>query len=196
MFGKIIYIGNNMAHVEIGANVSTDIMNMHVIFEKDDVKILGEVEDIDQSIVKIKLLGEFLNGKLVGGLTRKPSLDSNLRIIDPSEVPALLGDNDENSLLLGSSPYYNNSNIYINVNKMLAGRRNDSERPEKSGDHRGGTGGYIRARGDYFPGFRPGSDGRLRRIPGAADLHFHQSGDYESAADSRTGREQADSGAL
>lgn len=120
MFGKIIYIGNNMAHVEIGANVSTDIMNMHVIFEKDDVKILGEVEDIDQSIVKIKLLGEFLNGKLVGGLTRKPSLDSNLRIIDPSEVPALLGDNDENSLLLGSSPYYNNSNIYINVNKFFS----------------------------------------------------------------------------
>ena len=31
MFGKIVYIGNNMAHVEIGENVTTDIMNMHVI---------------------------------------------------------------------------------------------------------------------------------------------------------------------
>ena len=46
MFGKIVYISNNMAHVQLGENVTTDIMNMHVIFEKDGVKILGEVEDI------------------------------------------------------------------------------------------------------------------------------------------------------
>ena len=63
MFGKIVYISNNMAHVQLGENVTTDIMNMHVIFEKDGVKILGEVEDIDKEIIKIKLLGEFVDGK-------------------------------------------------------------------------------------------------------------------------------------
>lgn len=120
MFGKIVYISNNMAHVQLGENVTTDIMNMHVIFEKDGVKILGEVEDIDKEIIKIKLLGEFVDGKLIGGLTRKPSLDSTLRVIDKEEVPALLGDSDENSLLLGSSPYYDQSSIYVNVNKFFS----------------------------------------------------------------------------
>lgn len=120
MFGKIVYIGNNMAHVEIGESVTTDIMNMHVVFEKNDVKILGEVEDIDGKLIKIKLLGEFIDGKLVGGLTRKPSLDSTLRVIDTTEVPLLLGDADENSLLLGESPYYDKAPVHINVNKFFS----------------------------------------------------------------------------
>lgn len=120
MFGKIIYIGNNIAHVKMGDNVTTDIMNMHVVFEKNDIKILGEVEDIDKELIKIKLLGEFINGKLVGGLTRKPSLDSTVRVIDLSEVPALLGDNDANSLLLGESPYYDKAPVYVNVNKFFS----------------------------------------------------------------------------
>lgn len=120
MFGKIIYVGNNMAHVETSENVTTDIMNMHVIFEKGETKILGEVEDIDKEIIKIKLLGEFIEGKLVGGLTRKPSLDSTVRVIDPSEVPELLGHDDGNSLLLGESPYYDKAPIYVNVNKFFS----------------------------------------------------------------------------
>ena len=47
MFGKIVYISDNMAHVEIPQDkpLSTDLMNMHVVFEDDDKKILGEVEE-------------------------------------------------------------------------------------------------------------------------------------------------------
>ena len=45
MFGKIVYISDNMAHVEIPQDkpLSTDLMNMHVVFEDEDKKILGEV---------------------------------------------------------------------------------------------------------------------------------------------------------
>ena len=45
MFGKIIYISATEAHVATPENVerSTDLMNMHVIFEDNDKKIIGEV---------------------------------------------------------------------------------------------------------------------------------------------------------
>lgn len=59
MFGKIVYISDNMAHVEIPQDkpLSTDLMNMHVVFEDEDKKILGEVEDISSTLVKIRFLG-------------------------------------------------------------------------------------------------------------------------------------------
>ena len=43
MFGKILYIGDNIARVALieGAVVS-DIMNLHVIFEDEKKQILGE----------------------------------------------------------------------------------------------------------------------------------------------------------
>ena len=48
MFGKILYISDTEAHVEIpkDGSLSTNIMNMHVIFEDEKKKILGEVEDL------------------------------------------------------------------------------------------------------------------------------------------------------
>ena len=49
MFGKIVYISNTEAHVEVphDGSLSTNIMNMHVMFEDENKSILGEVEDID-----------------------------------------------------------------------------------------------------------------------------------------------------
>ena len=42
MLGKIIYMNNTTAHVLVSDNikVSTNIMNMHVIFEDSNKKIL------------------------------------------------------------------------------------------------------------------------------------------------------------
>ena len=49
MFGKIKYITEGEAHIE--ANIlegqDTDVMNMNVIFEAPDQRILGEVEEVN-----------------------------------------------------------------------------------------------------------------------------------------------------
>ena len=52
MFGKIVYISDNIAHIEIpeGTPVAMNLMNMHVVFEDDVKKILGEVEDVSKEI--------------------------------------------------------------------------------------------------------------------------------------------------
>jgi len=58
MIGKIIYISNNMAHIQPNGKVSNNLMNMHVIFEDKDKKILGEIEDISPELIKVNFLGE------------------------------------------------------------------------------------------------------------------------------------------
>ena len=56
MLGKIIYISNNIAHVQVPSNVKipTSLMNMHVIFEDTNKKVLGEIDDISKDLIKIR----------------------------------------------------------------------------------------------------------------------------------------------
>ena len=60
-------MNNNVAHIKVteGMDLTSNLMNMHVIFEDEKKKILGEVEDIDQKIIKVSFLGEIINGRFV-----------------------------------------------------------------------------------------------------------------------------------
>ena len=122
MFGKIIYISATEAHVATPENVerSTDLRNMHVIFEDNDKKIIGEVEDVSKDIIKIRLLGEVANGRFVGGVIRKPTFNSQLRLISREEVGLLVGEDNNNSLTLGVSPLYNDYPIRVDINDLFS----------------------------------------------------------------------------
>ena len=122
MFGKIVYISNNEAHVEIplGGALSTNIMNMHVIFEDENKKILGEVEDISSDLIKIRFLGEIEGDHFVGGVIRKPTFNAKLRLISPSEVKMIVGDDTPNSLVIGESPLYDGCNINVDINDLFS----------------------------------------------------------------------------
>ena len=61
MFGKILYISDSMAYVQnlAGSNVQADLMNMHVIFESNGERILGEITEVNSSEIKIRFFGLF-----------------------------------------------------------------------------------------------------------------------------------------
>ena len=63
MFGKIIYIGESEAHVEnlIKDANTADLMNVNVVFEDNNQRILGEVQELNSDIIKIRFLGEYIN---------------------------------------------------------------------------------------------------------------------------------------
>ena len=65
MFGKIVYIGDSEAHVENLQKEASeaDLMNMNVIFEESNQRILGEVFELGNEVIKIRFLGEYINGK-------------------------------------------------------------------------------------------------------------------------------------
>ncbi len=122
MFGKIIYISDNVAHIEIpaGTPVAENLMNMHVIFEDDKKKILGEIEDISQNLIKVGFLGEIVNGRFVGGVIRKPTLSSNIRIITKEELALIIGEDKPGSMILGNSPLYDDCQIRVDINDLFS----------------------------------------------------------------------------
>ena len=120
MFERILSITKNFAIVEISSNISDDILNYNVILEDKEKKILGEIEEVINNEVKISFLGEFINDRFYSGIIRRPSLESNIRIINKQELGELVGDNDNRTMILGVSPLYNNYPIKVNINEMFS----------------------------------------------------------------------------
>ncbi len=118
MFKEITSISKNFAMVRIDGNVNDDLLNMNVIFEDGTKKILGEVEEVIDNQLKVSFLGEFIDGRFLGGIIRKPSLTSKIRMINQQELGELVGDNDDKSMVLGLSPLYNNYPVKINIDEM------------------------------------------------------------------------------
>lgn len=120
MFGKINSITKNYAIVNVSDDISDDILNFNVIFEDKNIKILGEIEELVNSQVKIAFLGEFINNKFYSGIIRRPTFNAVVRIINKMELSELAGDNDPKSMILGDSPLYNNYPIKVNINDMFS----------------------------------------------------------------------------
>ena len=108
MFLNILKITENIATVAInkGGQMMPDLMNMHVVFESGNMKVLGEVKNILDNAVEIKFLGEFLENGFRTGIVKKPSLSSRIRMINELELQALIGTKKPDNFLLGYSPLY------------------------------------------------------------------------------------------
>ena len=120
MFEKILSITKNFAIVKISSNINDDILNYNVIFEDKEKKILGEIEEIINGEAKISFLGEFINNNFFSGIIRRPILNANIRIINQQELGELVGENDNRTMILGTSPLYNNYPIKVNINEMFS----------------------------------------------------------------------------
>lgn len=122
MFDRIRYISDEGATVLVkpGAQLAMNLMNLHVVFEDEKKKILGEVDDITEQEVKVHFLGEFIGDKFVGGVIRKPNLNATVRIVTAEEMKSIVGVDLVNSILLGASPLYDNCPIYVDINDLFS----------------------------------------------------------------------------
>ena len=53
MFKEIVAISKNYAIVKIDNMVNDDLLNLNVVFEEENKKILGEIEEVNNNEVKI-----------------------------------------------------------------------------------------------------------------------------------------------
>ncbi len=122
MFDKIVYMSNNMAHVKIkdGTQLKSNLMNLYIVFESGPKRILGEVEDIDEQIIKVRFLGEFAGNNFIGGVISKPTIDSNIRVVTSEEVKIIIGTSTNENLLLGKSPLYDGMEVRASVNDLFS----------------------------------------------------------------------------
>ena len=122
MFGKIVYISDSIAHISIpnGTPVNMDLMNMHVIFEDGERRVLGEVEDVSESIIKVNFLGVIEGDKFVGGVLRKPTLEAKIRLVTEDELKLIVGVDSPEMFKLGVSPLYDDKPIYVDINDICS----------------------------------------------------------------------------
>ena len=122
MFGNIKFISGNVAHVATIAKAEEmgDLMNVHVVFEAPDQAILGEVEEVTDEVIKIRFLGEFMDGRYVSGVIRKPVLSSKIRTINDKELSAIVGVYDETTFKLGRSSIYTDYEVCADINNLFA----------------------------------------------------------------------------
>ena len=122
MLGKVLTITKNSAIVGVNKETITgikDLINLPVVFEDADKKILGEVDSIEQDTIKVSFLGELTDNDFIGGLIKKPSLDANVRIINQEELKILTGE-ENRSIRLGVSPLYNEFPLNVSVDELFS----------------------------------------------------------------------------
>ncbi len=122
MFGKILYISDNVAYIENlgGTEASGDLLNLHLIFENGDQKILGEIVELKEKEIEVRFLGEYVNGRYNNGLLRKASLNSKIRVINTEELYELIGRESAKNFVLGESAIYKNFKVCPNINDLFA----------------------------------------------------------------------------
>lgn len=122
MFGKIKNIDDITAIVEIHKEnmVVPNLMNLHVIFETKDQRLLGEVKKVDEATAHIDLMGQFVGDRFIAGTIKKPTLDSQVRVINDDELNVILGSNQKGNLYLGKSAIYNGKEVYVDINDLFS----------------------------------------------------------------------------
>ncbi len=124
MFGQLLDIYDNYAIIENKTGqIETNYLNLHVIFQDNNRKVVGEIVSIDKSTIKILLIGEIVNDIFINGIVRKPNLSGGCRIIYKSEVELLLGNQEIDSIdsfYIGKSLVYDGFNITSKFNDFFS----------------------------------------------------------------------------
>lgn len=122
MFDKIMFIGDQDVQIKLKdtSTLESDIMNMPLILQDNEKTILGEVKELLDGSVKVKLLGEIENGKFIGGVLRKPSLNASIRALTMDELSLIVGNPGFGYMELGISPFYASKKVYADINEMFS----------------------------------------------------------------------------
>ena len=121
MFDRISFIGEQYVFVNLrmDAEIKSNILSSHVVISDAEKNLLGEIVEIGAGKVKIKFLGEFQDGRLYGGIIRKPLMDATIRMVNDEEISVILGEDNESALNLGKSPFYNGHPVNLNINEFF-----------------------------------------------------------------------------
>lgn len=124
MLGNIKEIIENTVIVKltIDINQQPNLVGLHVVFEDDKKKVIGEIENVDQEKLTANIVGELIGERFVPGASAKPSFKSNVRIIQMSELEVFLGHQDttKDDVYLGISNVYDNYHINVNMNDFFS----------------------------------------------------------------------------
>ena len=125
MLGNIIGVEENivLVNLNIDLNKVQNLVNLMVVMEDQDKRIVGEIVNIKNNLAYINLLGEIKNNRFVYGVISKPSFSSVIKLISKEKIPMIISTDEfiENKhLYLGTSPIYEGVKINVDVNDFFS----------------------------------------------------------------------------
>lgn len=125
MLGHIVGIVDEQILLKLAIDITKfeNLVNVYVIIEDNNKKIIGEIIDIKDGIAYINLLGELINDKFVFGVMVKPSFSSTVKLISKEKVPMIISiDNyqEDKDVYFGTSPVYEGVKIGVNINQFFS----------------------------------------------------------------------------
>ncbi len=124
MLGKILAIEGNVIQVKLSIDINkqANLVNIHAVFEDGKHKVVGEISDIHQDVIKVNIVGEIKENRFLPGVTAKPSFQSSVRIVTMEELALILGSADQTSstVRFGISNVYHNYPINVSMNAFFS----------------------------------------------------------------------------
>ncbi len=125
MLGKIVGIQENTVYLKLNVNLSEmqSIINLYVLLEDKERKMIGEIVDIKTDIANINLVGEFIDDKFLFGVSKKPSFSASSKLISKEKMNSILGMpnyDEKRDLYIGKSPIYEGIDIGVNINEFFS----------------------------------------------------------------------------
>lgn len=123
MLGKIKEIIDNTVTIELSININEqpNLINIHVVFESDDKKIVAEIANVTQTEMTTTIVGQIIGDKFVSGASAKPSFKSTVRLINKEELELIFGSQDcpFGYVNFGTSNVYQGYRINVGLNNFF-----------------------------------------------------------------------------
>ena len=123
MLGKIEEIIDNQVKIKLDIDMTEQpsLVNLHVIFEDGNKKIVAEIANTNKEFMFANVVGEIVNGVFTPGSSSKPSFRSKVRIIDMSELELILGKQEltRGVTNFGTSNVYDGYKINVSINDFF-----------------------------------------------------------------------------
>jgi hypothetical protein len=125
MLGKIVGIQDNTVYIKLNIKLYeiNNIVNLYVLLDDGEYKLVGEIIDIKGDIASLNLVGEIIDDKFLFGVSRKPSFKSTPKLISKEKVNNILGMpnySEKKDLYIGMSPIYDGVKIGVNINEFFS----------------------------------------------------------------------------
>ena len=124
MLGNIIEIIDNNVIIKLTIDITNqpNLVNLHVVFEDGDNRVVGEVAQVTQTKMVANILGEIKNGYFTPGSAIKPSFKSKVRLVKIDELATILGDQETKfgQTNFGTSNIYPGYKINVNINDFFS----------------------------------------------------------------------------
>lgn len=124
MLGTIEEIVDNSVTISLSIDINTqpNLVNTHVVFfDESPRKVVAEIVNVNKTKINAVIVGEIQNDIFTPGSSRKPSFQSNIRLIQKDELELIIGQQElkPGYTSFGYSSAYEGYNVNVKINEFF-----------------------------------------------------------------------------